>query len=193
MAGMLQAMVSATTRTTTPGAIGTVEIAADRKTTSPTAQSASASTALTCPLATTVWNPSTARATNQTGWVRDQLGLLWWSRINPTHSLHACFGLVDDTFPLGDGFCDDKNNNAGCDWDGGDCCDGDLTYCTDCECLDCALPCGFCRICLQFAHIIMIGRTRVAARVYVVSLSHDRHGNVLHAVRQAQLVGRWYL
>ena len=22
----------------------------------------------------------------------------------------------------GDGFCDPKNNNAGCDWDGGDCC-----------------------------------------------------------------------
>ena len=22
----------------------------------------------------------------------------------------------------GDGYCDPKNNNAGCDWDGGDCC-----------------------------------------------------------------------
>lgn len=36
----------------------------------------------------------------------------------------------------GDGFCDDENNGCGCDWDGGDCCAGLLTYCTDCECLD---------------------------------------------------------
>ena len=39
----------------------------------------------------------------------------------------------------GDGFCDDNNNNAGCDWDLGDCCgpEADITYCTACECLDC--------------------------------------------------------
>merc|ERR1712001_433093 len=43
-------------------------------------------------------------------------------------------------FPLwkGDGFCDDGNNNDGCDYDGGDCCGDDVNteYCTECECLD---------------------------------------------------------
>merc|ERR1712061_177369 len=39
---------------------------------------------------------------------------------------------------IGDGFCDDKNNNLGCNFDGGDCCP---TYgyfwdahCSECEC-----------------------------------------------------------
>ena len=27
----------------------------------------------------------------------------------------------------GDGVCDDNNNNAGCAWDGGDCCAGTVT------------------------------------------------------------------
>merc|ERR1712032_1065451 len=49
-----------------------------------------------------------------------------------------------------DGNCDDKNNNCGCDYDGGDCCTatvknkgtGQLTgkvktaYCSECKCLD---------------------------------------------------------
>ena len=40
----------------------------------------------------------------------------------------------------GDGICDDGNNNAGCAWDGGDCCgsDKEYMYCTDCACLDCS-------------------------------------------------------
>merc|ERR1711937_541120 len=39
----------------------------------------------------------------------------------------------------GDGNCDDNNNNAGCDWDGGDCCGSNVStkYCTKCQCLDC--------------------------------------------------------
>ena len=38
----------------------------------------------------------------------------------------------------GDNFCDDENNNAGCEWDGGDCCGDDVNtqYCSACECLD---------------------------------------------------------
>lgn len=36
----------------------------------------------------------------------------------------------------GDGYCDDENNICGCDWDGGDCCEGLLTYCTECQCRD---------------------------------------------------------
>ena len=36
----------------------------------------------------------------------------------------------------GDGYCDDDNNNAGCDFDGGDCCGDDVNtrYCKECEC-----------------------------------------------------------
>ena len=44
----------------------------------------------------------------------------------------------------GDGECDDKNNVATCDWDGGDCCLPYGTdwnkYCQQCECLD-PIPC----------------------------------------------------
>merc|ERR1712226_961078 len=42
----------------------------------------------------------------------------------------------------GDGNCDDDNNNAGCDFDGGDCCAKSLgspvkkVYCKVCKCLD---------------------------------------------------------
>ena len=38
----------------------------------------------------------------------------------------------------GDNYCDDGNNNEGCDYDGGDCCGSNVnkTYCQNCECLD---------------------------------------------------------
>ena len=38
---------------------------------------------------------------------------------------------------IGDGWCEDENNNAGCGFDGGDCCGPDVktAYCSDCECL----------------------------------------------------------
>ena len=38
----------------------------------------------------------------------------------------------------GDNYCDDENNNAGCEWDGGDCCGDNVNtqYCSACECLD---------------------------------------------------------
>ena len=40
----------------------------------------------------------------------------------------------------GDKYCDDENNTAGCNWDGGDCCKNSMTgwnfYCNDCKCLD---------------------------------------------------------
>merc|ERR1712012_205349 len=38
----------------------------------------------------------------------------------------------------GDGYCDDINNVASCDYDGGDCCGDSVvtTYCETCECLD---------------------------------------------------------
>ena len=38
----------------------------------------------------------------------------------------------------GDNYCDDENNNANCEYDGGDCCGDnvDTSYCTQCQCLD---------------------------------------------------------
>ena len=38
----------------------------------------------------------------------------------------------------GDDWCDDENNNCGCEWDGGDCCGDNVRtqYCKECLCLD---------------------------------------------------------
>ena len=37
----------------------------------------------------------------------------------------------------GDKNCDDENNNAGSDWDGGDCCgSNNYGFCKECKCLD---------------------------------------------------------
>ena len=39
-----------------------------------------------------------------------------------------------------DKYCDDKNNNVGCNWDGGACCYNNYAlwdvYCKECKCLD---------------------------------------------------------
>ena len=42
----------------------------------------------------------------------------------------------------GDGACDDGNNNAGCNFDGGDCClpNVDTSFCTVCQCLETITP-----------------------------------------------------
>ena len=39
---------------------------------------------------------------------------------------------------IGDGFCDDINNNLDCTYDGGDCCGSNVNtqYCTECQCLE---------------------------------------------------------
>ena len=38
----------------------------------------------------------------------------------------------------GDGYCDDGNNNAGCSFDGGDCCGYNINtqFCNECQCVD---------------------------------------------------------
>ena len=38
---------------------------------------------------------------------------------------------------IGDGMCDDENNNEGCHFDQGDCCGNNAVnkYCSDCSCL----------------------------------------------------------
>ena len=47
-------------------------------------------------------------------------------------------GTCANSLWKGDNYCDDENNNCGCEWDGGDCCGKDVntTYCKECECLD---------------------------------------------------------
>jgi len=50
-----------------------------------------------------------------------------------------CLEVVEECeFPQweGDGYCDDGNNNAGCSFDGGDCCGSDVntSFCEDCQC-----------------------------------------------------------
>ena len=37
---------------------------------------------------------------------------------------------------IGDGYCDDETNNAGCHFDGGDCCGANINtdYCNECIC-----------------------------------------------------------
>ena len=39
---------------------------------------------------------------------------------------------------IGDGYCDDINNNLACTYDGGDCCGSNVNtqYCTECQCLE---------------------------------------------------------
>jgi hypothetical protein len=63
-----------------------------------------------------------------------------------------CSGGCDVKKWVGDGYCDDGNNDCGCDWDGGDCCDHNAktTHCSECLCKDpnyvepaCVGPCEF--------------------------------------------------
>merc|ERR1711934_1352249 len=55
----------------------------------------------------------------------------------------SCPGKCGAPQYKGDGNCDDVNNNCGCDFDGGDCCNGSVkggsvktTYCKECQCKD---------------------------------------------------------
>ena len=51
---------------------------------------------------------------------------------------NSCPGTCEDPSYEGDFFCDDQNNNCGCEWDGGDCCGNNVKtkYCSACQCLD---------------------------------------------------------
>ena len=56
-------------------------------------------------------------------------------------SQNICFktGCASDNPEwIGDGYCDDVTNNAGCSYDGGDCCGVNVvsTYCTECICYE---------------------------------------------------------
>ena len=54
-----------------------------------------------------------------------------------TQSTATSSGCAYPTYK-GDGFCNDESNNANCQYDGGDCCGGnvDTSLCTQCQCLD---------------------------------------------------------
>jgi len=67
--------------------------------------------------------------------------------IDVEKTLKALIGSGGTTKPCGgnknwikDNYCDDGNNNAECQWDGGDCCNNSNSgwnhYCTVCKCLD---------------------------------------------------------
>ena len=50
---------------------------------------------------------------------------------------NLCSGTCGTPSWKGDNYCDDQNNNCGCEWDGGDCCGSNVNtqYCSACECL----------------------------------------------------------
>jgi len=56
----------------------------------------------------------------------------------PTPPPSGCTGSCGSPQWKGDDWCDDENNNCGCEWDGGDCCGDDVKtqYCDECLCLD---------------------------------------------------------
>ena len=63
--------------------------------------------------------------------------------IDPKHKVSGCPGTQQCKYTKyrGDGRCDDKNNNCGCNWDGGDCCGPtevlhQFAYCKECKCID---------------------------------------------------------
>jgi len=57
---------------------------------------------------------------------------------SPSPPPSACDGSCKYKQYKGDNYCDDGNNNCGCDYDGGDCCGSNVNkkYCQACKCLD---------------------------------------------------------
>ena len=87
-----------------------------------------------------------------------QIGLLQWVwcqfkrvtlTVNNVHNINKKWNIFQRKAPqicsasqpawIGDGYCDDELNNAGCLFDGGDCCTSDRpdfkTYCRICKCI----------------------------------------------------------
>ena len=64
-----------------------------------------------------------------------------WHKLLFLYSIVLTTIDISNSIPLawkGDKTCDDDNNNAGCDWDGGDCCGANnYKYCKKCQCRDC--------------------------------------------------------
>ena len=69
--------------------------------------------------------------------------------VDPGYTKDACSGACGAAAYKGDGFCDDNNNNCGCDWDQGDCCgksgkSKQFSYCSTCACVDPDMQDGVC-------------------------------------------------
>merc|ERR1712222_271404 len=58
--------------------------------------------------------------------------------IDPKHKGKGCQSKCTVPQFIGDGNCDDENNNCGCKYDGGDCCGNAVkkAYCKECKCKD---------------------------------------------------------
>ena len=56
---------------------------------------------------------------------------------NCTCLLNGDNGIGTSSPTIGNGYCDDGNNNVDCQYDGGDCCGSCVVrkYCSDCQCL----------------------------------------------------------
>ena len=80
-----------------------------------------------------------ARVTPYLDWIKQHME----DPGNPTTSNPPSSGCENNDW-VGDNYCDDGNNNAGCNYDGGDCCvqrvENWHDFCTDCQCL--GMDCG---------------------------------------------------
>merc|ERR1719495_405076 len=78
-----------------------------------------------------------ARTTYVLDWIKENMGPT--GPTNPTTTPPPTSGCGSPQWAT-DQWCDDENNNADCDWDGGACCNNDFSgwdqYCNACECLD---------------------------------------------------------
>ena len=74
-----------------------------------------------------------ARVTKYLTWIKANMETT--AAPSPPAPTPAPAGCADANYK-GDGFCDDGNNNAGCAFDGGDCCGTKVNtkYCTECKC-----------------------------------------------------------
>ena len=59
-------------------------------------------------------------------------GSVFWSKLN----MHCYKDYGGISYWVGDGFCDDINNNEACDYDDGDCCGLSMkkNFCVKCVC-----------------------------------------------------------
>ena len=64
--------------------------------------------------------------------------MILFSKIASATKLKKC----DEKKKKGDGYCDDSNNHAGCDFDGEDCCLMSFAnqYCSECQCYTPHIP-----------------------------------------------------
>ena len=117
----IYSIISSTTTTTTTTANITPDATNNTTDANPTTAEGSTATTATTTVAATTMAPTTTAAT---------------TTMAPTTTAAATTCGIPDY--VGDGYCDDINNNEDCPWDGGDCCDptASMDYCTACECLD---------------------------------------------------------